>query len=291
MNAKLLSSLVGQSVSKGFAGRVVRGACGVVWRVLLIICVVGGAGAEERKFTSKDGRSLTGELTAVAGDSVTIRRADGATFTVKADTFSLEDQQYFKTMAAKLSAPTPAGNAPQAAKGEPAPKVTASQIRTYPFSSTTGDARLDPKTKGIFDELRVSTSERIRIYGKKDNDSGTIDGRAVYHMGKVAVFPPGNRSGNLLTPMAASTDVRRYFAMLETGEKFVTKELMLAEDKPHAWTLTQEGDNTVLKVTVGNESVSISAPTKSVTGAGFAATVRWIGNEADLRVEFDDPKR
>jgi hypothetical protein len=252
--------------------------------------------AEERKFTAKDGRMLTGELVSAKGDSVTIRRADGATFTVKAATFSLEDQQYFQTMATKLSPPAaaanPAGQTAQAsAKGEPAPKVTASQIKTYPYCPTTGDARLDPKTRGIFDELRVSTSERIRIYGKKERDSGTIDGRAVYHLGKVAVFPPGNRSGKVTTPMAASDDVRRYFAMLETGEKFVTKELKLAEDKDHVWTLIHEGDTTVLKIMVGNEPVTITAPTKSVTGVGFAATARWIGNEADLRVEFDEPEK
>lgn len=266
--------------------------------LLLLLCVLAfasEAGAEERQFTGKDGRALSGKLIGVEGDSVTIRRTDGAVFTVKADAFSLEDQQYFKTMAPKLSA-NPAANpavdpAMGKAKGEPAPKVTASQIRTYPFTSTAGDERLDPKMRGIFDELRVSTSDRIRIYGKKEKDSGTIDGRAVYHMGKVAIFPPGNRSGVLTTPMAASEDVRRYYAMLETGEKFVTKELKLAEDKDHIWTLTQEGDNTVLKVMVGNESVTISAPTNSVTGAGFAATVRWIGNEADLRVAFDEPEK
>lgn len=252
---------------------------------VLAACWIEPASAEEREFTGRDGRVLSGELLSVDGDMVAIRRTDGATFTLRADAFSLEDQQYFKTFASK-PAPTQADDA------DPAPKVTASQIRTYPFCSTMVAVRLDPKTKGIFDELRVSASERIRIYGKKEVDSGTVDGRAVFHLGKAAVFPPGNRSGKLDTPMGSSADVRRYFAMLETGEEFVTKELKLVADKDHVWTLAQEGENTVLKVSAaGNETVAVSAPTKSVTGAGFAATVRWIGNEADLRVNFDEPER
>jgi hypothetical protein len=244
--------------------------------------------AEERKFTAKDGRALTGEFISMEGEMVTIRRSDGAIFTVRADTFILDDQQYFKTATPKpVRPPSDAGKG----KAPPAAKVTASQIQTYPFSPTAGDARLDPKTRGIFDELRVNASERIRIYGKKEKDSGQIDGRVAYHLGKAAVFPSGNRSGIVATPLASSEDVRRYFALLEVGEKFVTKEIKLGEKSEHTWSLSEEGGNTVLKISLANnESVVVSAPTASVTGAGFAATVRWIGNEADLRVDFDDPK-
>lgn len=243
------------------------------------------AHAEQRQFTDLNGRLLRGELISVAGDSVTIRREDGSVFTLKAASFSAADQAYFKQAAAAL----PAGAPPQKS---PPPKVTPKDVRDYPFCATMKSVRLNPKQKDMFDELRVTTSDRIRIHGKKKEDSGKVDGKVVYHNGKLALFPPLERSGAVTSKLAPTEDVRRHFAVLETGDALVVQELKLGEKTPHAWSITQSGESTVLKVIQeGQTTVTVTAPTAQVTGAGFAATARWIGNEVDLSVTFDEPKK
>lgn len=152
--------------------------------------------------------------------------------------------------------------------------------------------KLNPKLKDMFDELRVTTSDRIRIHGKKKEDSGKVDGKVVYHNGKLALFPPVERGGMLTSKYPFTDDVRRHFAVLETGDTLVVQELKLGANTPYAWSITQSGGNTVLKVIQeGQTTVTVTAPTAQVTGAGFAATARWIGNEVDLSVTFDEPKK
>ncbi|HRH97844.1 MAG TPA: hypothetical protein PLB55_18030 [Prosthecobacter sp.] len=219
--------------------------------------------AEVRNFTDSSGRVLRGELMAVSADSVTIKREDGQSFTLKAASFSAADQAYFKQ----------AGAAAGTRTKDPPPKITPKDA-DFPFCATMKAVKLNPKQKDMFDELRVTTSDRIRIHGKKKEDSGKVGGKVVYHNGKLALFPPLERSGSLVSKHPPTEDVRRHFAVLETGGTLVAEELKLGENTPHAWTLTQEGVNT--------------APAAQVTGAGFAATARWIGNEVDLSVTFDE---
>ena len=241
--------------------------------------------AEIRQFSDANGRQLRGELVSVTGDSVTIKREDGSMFTLKAAAFSAADQAYFKQAATVL----PAGTA---AQKPPAPKITPKDVRDLPFCATMKGVKLNPKLKDMFDELRVTTSDRIRIHGKKKEDSGKVDGKVVYHNGKLALFPPLERSGAVTSKLAPTEDVRRHFAVLETGDALVVQELKLGENTPHAWSITQSGGNTELKVIQeGQTTVTVTAPTAQVTGAGFAATARWIGNEVDLSVTFDEPKK
>lgn len=241
--------------------------------------------AETRDFTASDGRVLRGELVSAARGKVTLKRRDGQTFTLDANTFSAADQAYFKQAMV-------AGAGDAAGKKTPAPKITPKDVRELPFCATVKTMKLNPKQKDMFDELRVTTSDRLRIHGKKQKDSGKIDGKAVFHNGKVALFPPLERSGNLTSKYPPTEDVRRHFAVLETGESLVVKELKLAEAVPYVWSITQSGGNTLLKVMQdGQTEVTVSAPSAQVTGAGFAATARWTGNEVDLSVTFDEPKK
>ena len=241
--------------------------------------------AEIRQFTDLNGRILRGELVAVSGDSVTIKREDGQSFTLKAATFSVADQAYFKQAMA-------GGAAAGAVKKEPPPKISPKDVRDFPFCATMKAVKLNPKQKDMFDELRVTASDRIRIHGKKKEDSGKVDGKVVYHNGKLALFPPLVRSGSVVSKLPPTEDVRRHFAVLETGGTLVTEELKLGENTPHAWTITQEGGNTILKVIQDDQTaVTVKAPSAQVTGAGFAATARWIGNEVDLSVTFDEPSK
>lgn len=228
--------------------------------------------AEVRQFTDLSGRVLAGELVAVSGDSVTIKRENGQSFTLKAATFSAADQAYFKQgLAGKKNSPS---------------KITPKDIRELPFCGTLQTVKLNPKLKGMFDELKLTKSDRIRIHGKKQHDSGTVDGRVVYHIGKLALFPPLERSGKITAKLPNAEDVRTHYVVLETGDTLITKKLELRENESLPWTLTQEGGNTVFKV---GETVTVSAPTTQVTGAGFAATARWAGNEVDVSVTFDEP--
>jgi hypothetical protein len=131
--------------------------------------------AELRQFADANGRQLRGELVSLAGDSVTIKREDGSMFTLKAAAFSAADQAYFKQAAAAL----PAGTV---AQKPPAPKITPKDVRDFPFCATMKSVKLNPKLKDMFDELQVTTSDGIRIHGKKKEDSGKV----VYHNGKLA---------------------------------------------------------------------------------------------------------
>ncbi|MFZ4763547.1 MAG: SHD1 domain-containing protein [Roseimicrobium sp.] len=64
--------------------------------------------AETRMFTDKTGRTLKAELVAVQGSAVTLKRADGATFTVQADTFCQTDMLYFEQHGLKAASKDPA---------------------------------------------------------------------------------------------------------------------------------------------------------------------------------------
>lgn len=251
----------------------------------VLVCSATYLAAETRDFTASNGRVLRGELVSAAGGKITVKRSDGQVFILDANTFSAADRAYFKQAMA-------AGAKDVAGKKTPAPKITPKDVRDLPFCATEKTKKLNPKQKDMFDELRVTTSDRLRIHGKKQKDSGKIDGKAVFHNGKVALFPPLERSGNLTSKYAATEDVRRHFAVLETGESLVVKELKLAEAVPYVWSITQTGGNTLLKVMQdGQTEVTVSAPSAQVTGAGFAATARWTGNEVDLSVTFDEPKK
>jgi len=253
--------------------------------ILLSVMSAASLCAETRQFTDVNGRVLRGELVAVSGDNVTIKREDGQSFTLKAASFSAADQAYFKQAMA--------GNAAVGAgKKDPPPKITPKDVRNFPFCATMKEVKLNPRQKDMFDELRVTTSDRIRIHGKKKEDTGKVDGKVVYHNGKLALFPPLERGGMITSKHPPTEDVRRHFAVLETGDALVAQELKLGENTPHAWTLTQAGGNTILKVIQeGQTTVTVTAPTAQVTGAGFAATARWIGNEVDLSVNFDEPSK
>lgn len=253
-------------------------------RLFVLACMSASAlcGAEIRQFTDVNGRVLRGELVNLSGDTVTIKREDGQSFTLKAATFSAADQAYFKQA---MAGDATAG----AGKKDPPPKITPKDVRDFPFCATMKAVKLNPKQKDMFDELRVTTSDRIRIHGKKKEDSGKVDGKVVYHNGKLALFPPLEHSGSITSKYPPTEDVRRHFAVLETGDTLVAQELKLGENTPHVWTLTQEGGNTILKILQdGQTTVTVTAPTAQVTGAGFAATARWIGNEVDLSVTFDE---
>jgi hypothetical protein len=185
----------------------------------------------------------------------------------------------------------------------PPPKLDAKDFQIVPFCTSATDRKLDPKTKKIFDELKVSVTAgretRYRISGKKKNEVGDLEGQPVLHLGKLVLAPVANRIGSVNAKLPTVTDVRFYFMCVEYGEgKLKTEHVKLPEKTDCFWTLETKDGQTVFhlytvpeakggevppKVTLG----TITVPENEAKSFGFAATVRWAGNEADLTVTFD----
>lgn len=75
--------------------------------VLFLLCVLPAhqnQGAEPRVFTDKAGRSIKAEFISVKDGQVTLKRADGQVFTVKMDTFSDADIEFFEEQEIAASA-------------------------------------------------------------------------------------------------------------------------------------------------------------------------------------------
>jgi hypothetical protein len=175
----------------------------------------------------------------------------------------------------------------QAQSTKPSPKPTPSEIKVLPFCGTTINRKIDPKTPGVFDELKVTKSSRIHIHGAKKYDTGRLNGEVVWHMGKVALFPPSDRTGEFVVK-AKPQERGRYFVSLELEDKLETKELTLKRGQVYDWVVKSENGNTTFKITEGQAEVAaITVPTAQVKGVGFAATARFTMNEVDLDVSFD----
>lgn len=167
------------------------------------------------------------------------------------------------------------------------PKPTPSEIKVLPFCGTAINKKIDPKTRGVFDELKVTKSSRIHIHGAKKYDTGRLDGEVVWHLGKVAFFPPNDRTGKLVVK-ATAQERSRYFVSVELEDKLETKELTLKRDQVYDWQVKSANGNTTFKVIDGQTEVAaLMVPTAQVKGVGFAATARFTKNEADLDVSFD----
>jgi hypothetical protein len=176
----------------------------------------------------------------------------------------------------------------QAQTPKPTPKPSPSDVRVLPFCGTKKDLKIDPKTKGIFNELSVTKSGRIRIYGTKQEDSGRINGEVVYHIGKIALIPTEDRTGKLVAKLGTQLSVRRYFVALEFDDKLQTEEVTLKEGQIYDWSVKSGNGNTTFTITAAQAAVAtITAPTAQVKGVGFAAALRFTKNKADLEVSFD----
>lgn len=95
-----------------------------------------------RTFTDAKGRAMEAEIVSVKDTSVTIRRADGQSFTVPVTTFSAEDQAFIKAW--KPGAVPP----PAKPMTEPAPPVPAPADLKPGASLTLEFPDLDPDRKG-----------------------------------------------------------------------------------------------------------------------------------------------
>ncbi len=161
-------------------------------------------------------------------------------------------------------------------------------MEVIPYCGTEQSKRLDPKSPGMFRELEVIVSDKIRIHGRKHKDSWRLDDRAVYHLGKAALIAPEQWKGKLVAKLGSKHDVRRYFAVLELSDQLVSNSMELDSTRTYSWNVQNERGETSLTVVDGAKTLlELKAPSDKVNRIGFAATVRWVKNEADLEISFD----
>jgi hypothetical protein len=171
--------------------------------------------------------------------------------------------------------------------------LTAKHFQIVPFCSVATGEKLDPKSKDIFDELKVSVTAgrqtRYRISGKKKQEAGNLGGRPVLHTGKLVLVPFGKRTGKVIPKLPTLTDVRFYFMCVELPQnKLQTKNITLEKGVDYTWSAETKDGKAIFQVLDGTKVVdSITVPENQAMAFGFAATVRWKDNEADLAVEFD----
>ena len=170
------------------------------------------------------------------------------------------------------------------------PKLSPKDFVVLPFCNTLPTQKLDPKQERIFDELKVTTSSRVRIHGKKVYDAGWV-GRALhYHLGKVVLAPWHDRKGSLAAKEPSGSDAVSYYIVLDMGNALRTKWVTLQKDKVYHWTLETEAGVrrfVVFDVDGTKEVATLSAPEADVKGFGFAATARWPGNVVDVAADFE----
>lgn len=173
------------------------------------------------------------------------------------------------------------------------PKVLAKDVSIHPFTGNASDRKIDPKTKGVFDELRVtvtSTSQtRIRISGKMEKESGSLEGRPVLHLGKLALVAITERSGFLNVGVSSVVDATKYYVVFEVeDQKLSTKAITLDKDVNYTWAIVKKDGKFEFKIFLGDKvKETISAPENQVKSFGVAAVCRWAGNQADINLKID----
>jgi hypothetical protein len=82
-------------------------------------------------------------------------------------------------------------------------------------------------------------------------------------------------------------EVVYYFAVLEFADALESKSLELKPGKKYDWAIKTENGQVMLRVMDGaDELITLSAPAEKTKGVGFASTVRFPGDEADLTIHL-----
>jgi len=188
-----------------------------------------------------------------------------------------------------------AGGAIRAEDTKKPEKLDLKELHVHPYCSTEPSPLLDTRTKGIFDELKVSlnssTGTRFHIGGKKKNDTGKIGNKVVYHLGKlVTTAATVTRTGTIVVqPEKGKENVAGNYVALVMGDNTVKASIYkISDSQSHKWILERGPETTTLTVMEGDaEAIKISAPTSDVREFGFASTVRSVNDVADVTVTFD----
>src|SRR3954464_15145127 len=97
-------------------------------------------------------------------------------------------------LAVIVSMASAVGLVAQVAKSTPVAKLTARDIRGLPFAREQGSVKFKPGTRELPDELTVSRTDHIRIWGKRKSDAAPqVRGITTGFIGQVALLPAGDR--------------------------------------------------------------------------------------------------
>lgn len=172
----------------------------------------------------------------------------------------------------------------------PAPPLTPKDVRIFPFCREEENKKIT-STIGFPEELRVvTTTNKIHLSGKKRVNNGNKGGgKPLLHVGKLALIAAADHAGKLIVKSPSANDATYYHAVLELdGDNLETKRLELAAGKDYDWSVASQGGQTTLRITTaGTDVATVTAPTDKVKGVGFASTVRWKDNEADLTITIN----
>jgi hypothetical protein len=180
--------------------------------------------------------------------------------------------------------------APPPKPSAPASPITVNDVRILPFCREHKEKKYAANDRQMPDELRVVVSSgKIHIVGKKRIQEKKVGGEPICHSGKVALLTGANRSGKLVMKGTASKDTTDYFAVLELADDSLSSSYVeLTAGKSYDWAVKADAGTTTLRITDGaTEVIAVSAPSDKVKGFGFASTVRWQNNEADLNITFE----
>jgi hypothetical protein len=170
----------------------------------------------------------------------------------------------------------------------PIPKLSPRDIRVLPFAQEHKDTKFKSNTRELPSEFIVTTTDKIRFYGKRRTDGApNVRGQPTGHLGQLALVPPGNRSGTL--SLTKAFGLIHFFAVLELPDDTLdSKAIELKEGKNYTWSVKSENGLTTFLIAGadGAQIASNSAPADKVLGIGFAATARNRGNEIDMTITY-----
>lgn len=176
---------------------------------------------------------------------------------------------------------------------EKLPQVGAKDVSIHPWTANRRDLKIDPKTKGVFDEHRVSVTSgkqtRIRISGKMKHAGGDLDGAPVLHLGKIALIPIAERSGTIKVGEPSASDNSNYLILLEgEDEKLKTQFLELKKGVSYDWDVAKSEGRVVYKVSLDGEAKwTLSASEKDVKSFGIGAWTRFENQKTEIDFTID----
>lgn len=172
--------------------------------------------------------------------------------------------------------------------GTPGAALTSKDIHVYPFAEEHKDMKFKATDRSVPNELIVTVTDHIHMYGKKKSRVVEVLGVPTGHVGKLVMLPPGDRSGTLTIKKAFGTT--KFLNCFElAGDKLDSQEMKLSEGNTYNWSVKSDGTKTTFRITSpdNKEIASHTIESADVLGIGFAGTVRNEGNEIDLAITFN----
>jgi hypothetical protein len=169
----------------------------------------------------------------------------------------------------------------------PAASAASASFEVAKFVSEVPDRFFELDENSIPPELSVDVaSQRIRISGTKQTDEAHTLQRNVHHYGKAVFSPAKEAAGSLEVDVPWSGDHAFYFVLLVANDGQVTaKEFQPRKGVTYTWRVSQSATDCVMSILDKDQILaSVKVPSREAKSFGFAATVRFPGDKADLTI-------